>query len=222
MSMITFKTFWNLDEASEALQILKNNDVRSRIEKLNNNSISQLTNTGVEQYILLIDESNIEKANGILKSYIGQIDLTEHPFIDYSNDELLDILKKQDKWDSDEPEVAKALLKQRDVKIEENDILKWKEDRLNELRKPTSGNILIIIAGFVFSTIGIYTFWGFGLLCLLIYGFGLAIGFNYFLHKKKLPQGEFVWNYTKNTRYIGMTIIVFNVLCVFFGLIMFL
>ena len=217
--MVTLKTFWGLEVALATQKLLKENGIASKLEKLNTNSISQFTNTGVEQYIVMVGEQHLEKSKALIAEDIDQLELMEHPFAALSSEELIEVLIKQDEWDASDIEPAKAILKERGEGVSDSDIEHWQEQRMMKLRKPVVGNPLYTIAGFLFSIVGIYALMGPGIISYVLWVFGPAIGFNYLLHKKRLPDGESVWYYTKTTRRLGLAIVILNVVFVIAGII---
>ncbi|HBH49487.1 MAG TPA: hypothetical protein DDX98_12645 [Bacteroidales bacterium] len=210
----TYKVFFSIEEAESAKEILAEEKIPSRIERLNSNSLPLFTDIGPDQYILMINKDLFSQADLLLTDFEPEALLSIGIFQDFSNEELFEIIEFPDQWEKSDPLIAQHLLKERGETISDQQILDYYNNRIETLKKPREGKLGYYFAGYSFSLIGLFITQGVGLVSALIYMFGLGIGINYYLNKKKLPNDEKVYDYNLTTRRIGLSILIFNFVCI--------
>jgi hypothetical protein len=124
----------------------------------------------------------------------------------------LEVLKKQDEWSSEEILVARRLLAKRGKVLTDKDLLNFRKERIEELRKPVRGKKLNIIAGFLIPVFAIAFSGKIGIFSLIFYLLSYGIGLNYLMDFRRLPNGEKVKSYDSFTRKTGFYIIIWTVI----------
>lgn len=126
---------------------------------------------------------------------LQQLD-ADYYLLSFTNDELHDVLVKEDEWSEHDVEIARALLKKKGIKIDEKALNQQIADRMAEFRKPDKNQNLLI---------------AFGYTCAIFGGFlGLLFGYALFATKKELPNGEKIHRYSAENRKSGFNILVIS------------
>lgn len=209
MSYFTYKSFFNKKEAIEFSTILTQNGITNRIDTIGDSNVSSFTGTQIIQYAIQIDNNDKSKINDFFSSF-NQIDL-DHPFNEYKNEELIDILQNKDEWNINEITITEQLLTKRGIDSSEEVKQKY-DEKIERLKEQKKGNVMYLIGSFLGSITCL--FFGFSLVGMIGFSFFIGIGINYYLNKKTLPTGEKIFEYDKSTRKIGLYIIIFNIICI--------
>jgi hypothetical protein len=206
---ITYQKFWSMDEAVELVQLLKDNNVEFEVV---DNSISVdvtfVPNRDREKEVKLKREDFAkvdELLEKIAESGLENID-KDHYLFQFSQAELLEIIQKPDEWSKNDFLLAKHILTTQGVTITPDQVKELKEQRLEKLAEPESGNAVWTFLGYVLALGG-------GIL-------GMLIGWHLMRFKKVLPNGERVYVYRKSDRRHGSIIFVLGIVC-FFALILY-
>ncbi|MCG8697235.1 MAG: hypothetical protein MI922_04215 [Bacteroidales bacterium] len=218
---LTYRTFFDLEEAEQYRVILDDNGIESKIERYNSNAISLITTQGPEEYVLLIPDDKVAEADKLVDIPKEEPDIENHPLQQYSDEELYNILYAKDEWEVSEVSLAKEILKSRGEDVSDKHLEELAGKRLNELKQTKDGKILVYIGGFLVAGLGFYAGYGYGLLGWIVYAFGIGVGLNYHLNKRKLPNGDKTYVYAPKTRLMGFLIILINILSLLFGLAVF-
>jgi len=206
------RTFTDKEDAKEIKGFLKKAAIDFKIQNIDVNLIPYLQPSTKYQYGLFIKQDDIPLLEKTIEKNITEFEIAEHPLQEMTDDELLEVLKKQDEWSIENILVAKRILLKRGFKITDNDIADYNKQRITELKKPVKGKSLNLILGFLFPVFGILSIGSLGFFGTIIYLFSYGIGANYLLDFKRLPNGEKVKVYDKKTRITGLLIILWTVL----------
>lgn len=110
-----------------------------------------------------------------------------HYLLQFTDEELIDVLAKRDEWHADDFLLAREILNQRGFNITDKDIAILTRNRMDILRKPEQpSQTTWIIIGYVSAFLG-------GLL-------GIFIGWHLASQKKTLPNGERIYEYNAEDR----------------------
>lgn len=201
-----FKKYTSIVQTQEVVTLLNSNGIETEIGNNIPPVDSLLTGNNITpEFEIKIKISDFEKADKLLQSIaedqINQIDKDYYLF-SFSDEELYDIILKQDEWNEFDYSLAKKLLSERGKSIDEELIKSLKRQRLSDLAKPEENQKPWIIAGYIFALLG-----GF---------FGIIIGYVLMTSKKNLPNGQRVYSYNINDRqqgkmifYIGLALLPF-------------
>ncbi len=194
-SFSTFQRFSSTEAASDLIELLKNNGIE--FEVVDNSFAVDLTfgaNTQIEKEVKL-KETDFEKVNVLLENIaadnIKDHDNTHYLF-DFTEEELIEIIKKPDEWSKEDYLITKKILEKKGIIFSTQQLIELKQERINELAKPESADKLWTMLGYLFSLIS-------GII-------GVFIGWHLATFKKTLPNGQKVYNYTEPTRLHGRII----------------
>jgi len=152
------------------------------------------------EYSIKIKPGDFERANQLLndkeQENVNQAD-KDHYLFDFTDAELTDVLAKADEWSPFDYQLARKILIDRGVTINEDVLSDLKSDRLEELRKPEKPQNAWIIFGYIVAFAG-------GV-------FGIFIGWHLSTYKKTLPDGEQVYGYNENDRKQGERIFYLSI-----------
>lgn len=206
-----FRSFPNTELAMEMADLLKKEGIQVKLK--DNSPAVDITFTGnpLDDLILLkIPESDFEKAQEILESQ-AEIKLEEvssdYYLLEFSNEELYDILANRDDWGEFDYLLAKKVLQSRNVNIDYDRISEEKIKKLEKQANPEPVQMTWIIVGYLMALGG-------GLL-------GLMIGWFLWQMKKTLPDGRKIHIYSQNSRMHGRNIFILGILVLAFVLIWF-
>ena len=194
-NFLPFHSFFDEYSAAETARILQANDIPIKILRKGKQFDSILVGESMSQdFELQIAGEDFERANKLLQDVMQKdvdIDIfgEDYYLFSFSEDELVDIVKKPDEWGNQDIVVAKQLLRKKGIEFSEQELQQIKQDRLLELSKPEKFGGYRIPAGYIGA---------------LLFGFaGILIGYSLWKSKKILPNGKKVHTYTESTRSHG-------------------
>jgi hypothetical protein len=130
----------------------------------------------------------------------GKMDIKGHFLHDFTDEELLDVLRKPDEWNFDTTAIARYLLKSRGVEFSEQQMNEIKAKRIAEVRRPKPGNRIWIVALFILGLAGGF-YWH---VLSLIIAFPMA--YYYWTDTSLDPNGQRFYTFDKQTRQFGKII----------------
>lgn len=189
-NILTFRKYNSIEEAGSLLDTFKSNGIEYSIESIAPTvDLSFQGDTHLHEVNILIPADKFEDANQLLESLakesIGKID-KDHYLLKFKDEELLEILERQDEWGPDDVVLAQVILSDRGNPIDKNDLIQFKESRLVKLRSPLKASRFWLNIAFVLVLLG-------GLAGVLI---GWAVRYS----KKTLYNGEQVYIYDAPSR----------------------
>ena len=206
---VTFQKFNDKLAAEELAQLFKLNYIDFLFEDVSANFDVTFANNEIDQdFRIKLKKQDFERANLLLIN-LSEKEVenagSEHYLFDFSTEELIEIIERQDEWSKFDFVLAKKLLKARGVDLSEESIDSFKQERIVELSKPQKTPLLFICIGYVLAI--------FGGLIAAIFGWYLKI------HKKTLPNGEKVFYYANSTRIHGERILIIGIISFIFWLV---
>jgi hypothetical protein len=203
MEFVTYQRFRTIEEAEDITKQLKDFNIEYRLEKIV--TPVDITFTGgneTENKIeLRINPDNFDFVDELMSNVTSPdmqfIDET-HFLHEFTNKEMIDMFRKYDEWNRLDLTYARELLKKRGYDITDEQIKKFKDDRIEELRKPENVEMEKMYRKFAYVVLG---------------GFPPIIdGLQYMNTKKQLPNGETVYSYDKETRRTGLWLFVTGII----------
>ncbi len=178
---LTFQQFNDPALVADLVDLLVKNNINYLIEEdIMNVAVNPLTAINNELgkvYFVKIYPDDFTKVTQLLKQredqYLNEVE-ADHYLFSFTNEELLEVLQKEDEWSSFDYELAKKILIQRGIAIDTQKLAALNESRLEELRQPEKKQTFLIFLGYIFA-----------LLCGLI---GIFIGWHLLSHKKHYPM----------------------------------
>ncbi len=197
-----FKRFSDFNQAQEVAKTLKDNNIQVRL--INNSPPVDSTffgNTHQPQLELKIPSTEFEKAQMILERSLD-IDLDtvdkEHYLFEFTDDELKELLSKQDEWGEFDISLARKILNSRGEEISDDQITILRQKRINELAEPEKTGKVWLVIGYLSSVLG-------GLL-------GVFMGYFIWSQQKTLPNGTRVYSYTASDRKHGRNMLLIGII----------
>ena len=202
---VLFQSFFTEDEAASVIEPLKENGIDYQLERSKELLDRAFIGDNLEKKVFLkIKSSDFSKANEILNARILQnITALEKDYylFSFTNDELIEILRRPDEWSRQDFLIARKILGERGQYINEEMIKDLRSKRINELSREESEPTLTIIAGYI--------------LALLLSLVGLFFGLAFLTAKKNIPNGKKVFTYSRNTRKHGRNIVILSAVSLF-------
>lgn len=189
------------EEAQEIQDLLEKEGIESKLS-IESGDLAPVFvgNAPTNKFEILINESDNERANALFLEW-AESTLENIPkdyyLYNFSDAELRQILVEASEWNETDALLAKQILKDRKVELDENLIQKDQEIRRAELQKPESGQIAWIIVGYILSLLS-----GF---------FGIILGYALWKAKKRLPDGSKVPAYDTNVQTHGQIIFIISI-----------
>jgi len=202
---VLFQSFFTEDEAASVIEPLKENGIDYQLERSKELLDRAFIGDNLEKKVFLkIKSSDFSKANEILNARILQnITALEKDYylFSFTNDELVEILRRPDEWSRQDFLIARKILGERGQYINEEMIKDLRSKRINELSREESEPTLTIIAGYI--------------LALFLSLVGLFFGLAFLTAKKNIPNGKKVFTYSRNTRKHGRNIVILSAVSLF-------
>ena len=159
------------------------------------------------KFMLMVAEDDFERSQTELRShiadYFGNAGSEENTLLnEFSDDELLDVIKKPDEWAVEDIVMAQTLLDKRGKHVSDEVVDAYRQKRLEEVRQPKFGGYGTIIIGYIFAFLG------------GIIGIFLAASL---LGKKQLFNGEKVVMYDHKTRVNAIIYLIISIVVVIAG-----
>jgi hypothetical protein len=204
VNFLTFQQFNDPALAENLVDLLTENKITYRVEEelVAINPLTAINNELTKVYRVRIAADDFTRVNQLLKErddqYIDDVEKDYYLF-DFTNDELTEILEKEDEWSSFDHELAKKILTERGVNVDMVKLAAISESRLEKLRQPEPRQAFWIYAGYFLALLG-------GLLAIFI-------GWHLSSHKKTLPNGEQIYAYNGADRKHGRIIFYIGICC---------
>lgn len=199
--LITFKKFNDIALANALTTLLDEHGIEYELEESQQSfNPAFVYNEQSKEYAVKIKADYFTRVTELLnKSEAADINGVEKDYylFDFTDEELMEILAKGDEWSSFDYQLARKLLTERGVEVNDKTIADLKNKRLEELKAPEPSQSSWIVVGYIFALAG-------GLLGIFI-GWYLATG------KKTLPDGNRVYQYNDNDRKQGKRIFYLSV-----------
>lgn len=194
---VVFKKFQEFYHAKELKELLEKNNISAILSDDAPPVDVTFTGNANYEFEVRIQQEDFVKAEKILMNEADSLmdSINEDYYLfDFSNDELFDVLLKQDEWNELDYLLAQKILKNRGEDVNQEMLDNMKQKRLEDLSKPEGGQTPWIFLGYILALLG-------GV-------FGLLMGYFLWTHKKVLPNGEKVYSYAEADRKQGKYILI--------------
>lgn len=198
---ITFQKFNFKEDAVELASFLRESEIEYRIEDTSSGLDGNFGNTDLtKDYLIKLLQRDFEKADDLLlqlSSNLVETADSSHYLFDFSNEELKEIIVKKDEWSHFDYLLAQRILEERGEEINPEQIEFYRKQRIEDLSKPEEHQATWIFIGYFFAFLG---------------GFlGIFIGWYLRTHRKTLPNGDRVFNYSQSDRKNGGRILFIGI-----------
>jgi len=199
---VTFRRFNDRTAALALAETFRENGIECGLEDVSENfDVSFANNEINKDFRIKLKPVDFERADTLLLQ-LAEKDLADidpgYYIFDFSNEELKEIIEKQDEWSSLDFLLAKKILKERGVEVNVSQMQTFKEKRMKALAEPEESPKILIVAGYILAFFG-------GLIAIII-------GAYLRTHKRTLPNGERVFGYAASDRAHGERILIIGVL----------
>ncbi len=202
---ITYQSFYTMEEAENCASILEENNIIVRIETDKPLLDKQIIGDDLDLSVhLKIREEDYSKADAVIDSMAEEVaeeiveEKDEHYLLKFSNEELINVIRKPDEWSKQDYFLSHRILSDRGVIIPEEKISAYKAERLQELSQPESGVNGWLAMGYLLAMLG-------GIL-------GIPFGYLLMTSKKVIPDGSMVYLFDENTRAHGKIICIVSLI----------
>ena len=199
---LTFRKFNDQALANELIVMLNQHGIKFQVEEDSSFDPSfRVSNELSKEISVKIPKEDFEKADQVLLDISKlQVDTVEKDYylFDFTDEELMEIVTKQDEWSQFDFLLAQRILKERGKEINPEAVKVLRRQRINELAKPEESQKAWIYFGYVSAILG-------GLI-------GIAIGYHLSSFKKSLPNGDRVYAHSITDRKHGKRIFILGII----------
>ncbi|RFZ92500.1 hypothetical protein D0C36_13820 [Mucilaginibacter conchicola] len=208
-TFITYRKFNDPALAGQLAETLSQHKIDYLVEQDKLSFNPTFYNDAAEtEYLVKLKPADFERVNTLLNDIeadqLNDVD-PDHYLFKFSNEELTDLIAKRDEWSSYDYLLAKKILKDRGVELDEERLSQMEEQRINELKTTEKPQTFWIVIGYFFALLG-------GII-------GIFIGWHLSTYKRTLPNGERVFVYREADRkqgliifYLGITLIILSLI----------
>lgn len=197
-----YKIFSNPEQVKDCTSLLDKNQIEyvlDRVTPLLDPAFAG--NTQNESIVIKIKPSDFELADKVLHAVIDvnpdELD-PDYYLLHFTDDELMDVIVKNDEWNDFDYILAQKLLKERGKEVSPDVLKTIRRNRLADLSRHKPFPKIWIIAGYIFSLLG-------GLI-------GIFIGIMLISEKKALPNGKAMNAYDSKARIHGKAIFTIGII----------
>ncbi len=202
MSFEVFRKFPEIESAKHLADLLEENRISYRLEDYSNQADISFMGQNLDLKILIKAritdfpkiENLIDSSNDISLDQVDQ----GHYLFGFTDEELTEIIVKPDEWNNYDYKVAKLILDERGITVSEEFIENIKKQSYSKLSEKESYSSMWVVVGYISAFFG-------GIL-------GFAIGLSLWQMRKKIPSGEKIFIYDKNTRSHGKRITIIGII----------
>lgn len=202
---ILYRSFINLQEAQALEQLLMDHDIPYDLNVPQTPLDASIIGQGiVTKATIKVFPNDVQRIDALLEKELEQnieATLASTPLQSYTNEELYDMLQKPDEWTVENTTLAKRILADRGMPVDEAELKRLRETRIQEMRKGKKGSLSMMIFAFVAIFYGLFTQLS---LSPLI---GIFAGLYYNYAKRHDLNGTTYLEYESQTRLIGKIMI---------------
>lgn len=202
-----YDRFHNLADSKYLISLLQSNHIRFELEKPKQLVDAVIGGDApIPKVFVKISSRDFQRVNKLIEEDTlrliqeNKLNLKGHFLHDFTDAELLDVLRKPDEWNFDTTVIARHLLQSRGVEFSEQQIDEMKATRIAEVRKPRQGSRAWIIALFILGLAGGFFF---HFLSLII---AFPMAYYYWTDVSIDSNGNKFYTFDKQTRDLGKVI----------------
>ncbi|WP_343670506.1 hypothetical protein [Chitinophaga sp.] len=197
----TYRIFESREEAVAMQALLSKNGIPNSMDE--RQATYDTVFVGVlnnQQYFVKIPQDKFLAANAVLEAAVDLNTLEvedDYYLLSFTDQELLDLVKKKDEWGEFDYALAKKLLAERGISLNTSDLKVMEEERVQELKVMKKAGLALIIGGYLMAFI--HTFAAFAIGLYLVTAF------------RRMPDGTTVPKYNTRARFHGDIIAILSV-----------
>jgi hypothetical protein len=152
MEYITYRKYNDQVLLVEMLDLLKQNGVDYIVDDTANFDITYTTSETRKEFRLKLQKDDFKRADNLLlnaySKHLNEVD-SNHYLLEFSNEELIDVLAKPDEWSQFDYLLAQKILKEKGQEISAAQIESLQDSRIKELSKPAENQTGLIIFAYI-------------------------------------------------------------------------
>ncbi|WP_343690012.1 hypothetical protein [Chitinophaga sp.] len=197
----TYRIFESREEAAAMQALLSRNRIPNSMEEgkpLFDTPIVGALNT--QQYFVKIPQEKFLIANEVLESAVDLNELEvedDYYLLSFTDEELLDLVKKKDEWGEFDYALARKLLAERGIPLTTSDLQLMQVEREQDLKTPEKAGGAYIWGGYIAAVVNTIL--------------GVAVGLILMTAYRKMPDGTTVAKFDESTRRHGKWIFVLSI-----------
>jgi uncharacterized membrane protein len=203
-----YRSFQFQEDALPFIELLKENEISYKFDG-SKTLITEVIvgSSNYPKFVLRILRNDISTVNSIIENEVlkNAADFHEHYLNDFTDHELLAILKKPDESSIEDITITKELLKRRGIPIAPSALMEMKQERLHELQNGKDEKIGWMLLFFLFLMATSIFFSIFFIIGIV----GLSL--HYWKDKSTDIDGNKFFTYNQKTRKNGIT---FCIICI--------
>lgn len=205
----TYKTFMSQEQGDEYIELLKRHDIPYSAESSEQILTSAIIGSSgmLPKVVLKLRPSDFKNVDALIEQQImASGNIPEDYYLrELDDDELEEVLEKPDEWSIQDVTMAKLILRERGIEVNEDEIQALRNQRIREIRQGKTANRGIMFLWFLAVAIG---FWFLGLLAIVG---GIGMGYYYGYDKSTDPEGDKYYTFEPTTRKYGKLILIVGV-----------
>ena len=210
-----YRSFYNTTQAQPYVELLQTNNIPFLLEGSENILDKAIVGTTLRPNIILkLQPKHFITANQLIESLMISeegFDVDEHYLNQLDDAELQEIFEKLDEWSIEDVQVARLILKNRGISIEEEEIQALRSKRLDELRQGKKGNRLQMLLYGLSAILGL-------VIHPILTIAGIGMGYYYTFGKSTDPDGVKYSTFDAETQKIGKLIFYGGILALIVAL----
>jgi hypothetical protein len=198
-----YRNFQFQEDALPFIELIKENDIPYKFDGSKTIITEAIVgSSNYPKFVLKILRSDFQLVNSIIEKEVlkNSADFHEHYLFEFTDHELLDILKKPDQSSIEDITITRELLKRRGIPIDPSALVEMKQERLTELQKGKRENINWMILFFLILIVTSIFFNMF----FIIGTIGLS--WHYWKDKSADIDGNNFYTYDEQTRRNGLSL----------------
>ncbi len=201
--LILVESFFNEKEAYKAKILLERNNIFHKFLKSRNNLEETFASSNSIPTEIWVYESDFEESYSLINENLYENDKIITPNIsNYSNDELIDIIKNKDEWHISFLNEAKTILTNREIKIDEREVSEHSNKKLDILKQGKHAHPIAITMCWISAILSV-PFLAFGFFGLIFGFMGTIAGYLYWQSKIKAFDNNKYFLFNIKTRTHG-------------------
>lgn len=202
---VTFRKFNDEESVAELVEQLKSHNIEYVVEDYSSQIDNAFGNSNIgQEFRVKLQKEDFTKAYELLQEIYTPIVNNVAPdyyLFGFTNEELIDLIRKRDEWGIFDFVLAQKILADRGQSVTTEHINNLQEERITELNQPASNQEWHLTIAYALIPIGLLIYLHFLLASCLM---GLFMWSN----KKALPNGDLVYIYSPSVRRQGLILFI--------------
>lgn len=205
--MNDFKTYMSFIDAESSLELtalLEKNEIPYILQDIKSDFDPTMSlNEANKPYLIQIQPENLEKVDQLVKDNFVVSNVNKDHFLyDFSNEELIDVIKNKEEWHPLDVLLAKNIIQEKNIIFDEKEIVNYQEEKKLKL--------------YNYENLPKYTIPIAYIICFAGGMLGFAIAVFLIVSKKSLPSGDKIFSYNPSVRRHAKLMLLLSSISMFF------